>query len=173
MSGVDKVNRYGFTIVELLIVIVVIGILAAISIVAYSGIQDRANDMAIKNDLANIAKKYELFKVDHGRYPNTASEFPGLDLSVSKSAYYTPDDRYNLVPCSRSSGSEYSVTAIGKSGKRFYVSNGSSVQEYTGAQSWTDTTSNYTFMCTSTLTGSSVVSSSSGFAHGAWRNWTN
>lgn len=95
MSGVDKVNRYGFTIVELLIVIVVIGILAAISIVAYSGIQDRANDMAIKNDLANIAKKYELFKVDHGRYPNTASEFPGLDLSVSKSAYYTPDDRYN------------------------------------------------------------------------------
>lgn len=35
----------GFTIVELLIVIVVIGILAAITIVAYNGVQQRARDM--------------------------------------------------------------------------------------------------------------------------------
>ncbi len=47
----------GFTIVELLIVIVVIAILAAISVVAYTGIQNRANDAAVKSDLANAAKK--------------------------------------------------------------------------------------------------------------------
>jgi prepilin-type N-terminal cleavage/methylation domain-containing protein len=43
-------TKSGFTIVELLIVIVVIGILAAITIVAYNGIQDRANDTSVKSD---------------------------------------------------------------------------------------------------------------------------
>lgn len=42
-------NKNGFTIVELLIVIVVIGILAAITIVAYNGIQNRAQDTKIKH----------------------------------------------------------------------------------------------------------------------------
>lgn len=51
-----KKTTSGFTIVELLIVIVVIAILAAISIVAYTGIQARAKDSKMKADVANIAK---------------------------------------------------------------------------------------------------------------------
>lgn len=49
-------KQKGFTIVELLIVIVVIGILAAITIVAYNGIQTRARDTKIKNDVALLVK---------------------------------------------------------------------------------------------------------------------
>lgn len=45
--------RRGFTIVELLIVIVVIGILAAITIVSYNGIQGRAKDVALRAELRN------------------------------------------------------------------------------------------------------------------------
>lgn len=76
---------HGFTIVELLIVIVVIAILAAISIVAYTGIQQRARDNARTQAVADIRKALELYKVDHDRYPphigsgtNVPSGFTGL-----------------------------------------------------------------------------------------------
>lgn len=58
----------GFTIVELLIVIVIIAILAAITIVAYNGIQQRARDSARKQDLATLAKAIKLYQVDVGNY---------------------------------------------------------------------------------------------------------
>ena len=64
-----SLKRRGFTIVELLIVIVVIGILAAITIVAYNGIQERGNNAKRRSDLAAMAKSLELYYVDNGRYP--------------------------------------------------------------------------------------------------------
>lgn len=66
-------NKQGFTIVELLIVIVVIAILAAISIVAYNGIQQRARDTARKNDLAQLAKSLKLYNVDNGHHLGAGS----------------------------------------------------------------------------------------------------
>lgn len=63
-----KTNRSGFTIVELLVVIVVIAILATISIVVYSGIQARARDSKRKNDLDYIAKALENNYLIHGAY---------------------------------------------------------------------------------------------------------
>jgi type II secretion system protein G len=62
-------TRAGFTIVELLIVIVVIAILAAITVVAYNGIQQRAKDSQRKSDIAAITKALELYYIDNGRYP--------------------------------------------------------------------------------------------------------
>ena len=59
----------GFTIVELLIVIVVIAILAAITVVAYNGIQVRTRDSVRKNDITEIVKAVELFKADNGESP--------------------------------------------------------------------------------------------------------
>jgi len=69
----DKQNLRGFTIVELLIVIVVIAILAAISIVAYNGIQQRGRDSNRQSGLANIQKALELYYVDNGQYPPSTS----------------------------------------------------------------------------------------------------
>lgn len=59
----------GFTIVELLIVIIVIAILAAISIVAYNGIQTRARDTQRSNDISVILKALENYRTINNVYP--------------------------------------------------------------------------------------------------------
>jgi prepilin-type N-terminal cleavage/methylation domain-containing protein len=62
-------TKHGFTIVELLIVIVVIAILAAITIVAYNGIQTRARTAEKVSDVSAVMKQLELFYADNGYYP--------------------------------------------------------------------------------------------------------
>ena len=59
-------SRSGFTIVELLIVIVVIAILAAISIVAFNGIQERSRNTARLTAAGNIYKQLELYTQQTG-----------------------------------------------------------------------------------------------------------
>lgn len=60
-------TKSGFTIVELLIVIVVIGILAAITIVAYNGIQGRANDAKVRSVASQVAKAFQLWSAQSGQ----------------------------------------------------------------------------------------------------------
>ena len=63
-------KQQAFTIVELLIVIVVIGILAAITIVAYNGIQTRAKDTQIKDTAAKVAKAIQIWSINHDQLPS-------------------------------------------------------------------------------------------------------
>lgn len=69
MHNVTSMNKRGFTIVELLIVIVVIAILAAISIVAYNGIQNRGKASASQSLASQVAKKIEIFNTTESKYP--------------------------------------------------------------------------------------------------------
>lgn len=73
----NSLQRYlkrqkGFTIVELLIVIVVIGILATLVIVTFSGIQQRARNTARETDINAIQGYVESFYAINGYYPTLA-----------------------------------------------------------------------------------------------------
>jgi len=61
-------SRSGFTIVELLVVIVVIGILATISVAAYSGIQERARNASLLSAMDALEKGLRLYVSEHGEY---------------------------------------------------------------------------------------------------------
>jgi prepilin-type N-terminal cleavage/methylation domain-containing protein len=87
-----KSHQTGFTIVELLIVIVVIGILAAITIVAYNGIQERARATTVSSALSQAANKLAVYQVDYpDTYPadKTALEAIGIKDSTSVTYQYT------------------------------------------------------------------------------------
>ena len=77
-------TKSGFTIVELLVVIVVIGILAAITIVSYTGISQKATVAAVQSDLDNAAKKLKLYYTLYASYPtamdgNNCPTAPNVD----------------------------------------------------------------------------------------------
>lgn len=86
---VRKVNDSGFTIVELLVVIVVIAILAAITIVSYNGITKGASEATLKADLQNGSKQISIVRINDGSYPSSLpSEVTG---SGGNTFEYTSD----------------------------------------------------------------------------------
>ena len=94
---VEYSGRRGFTIVELLIVIVVIGILAAITIVAFNGVQNKAKASAAQSAVTQASKKIIAYAVQNSdQYPvdlatagvtNTQGLEYSYDNSVSPRTY--------------------------------------------------------------------------------------
>lgn len=85
-------SQSALTIVELLVVIVVIGILAAITVVSYSGIRERANLATLQADLKNASTKLETYKVSSSdeSYPEEPElDSAGVKASPSTSFTYT------------------------------------------------------------------------------------
>lgn len=162
-------KQKGFTIVELLIVIVIIGILAAITIVAYNGIQNRANDTAVQSDLRNIAGKINEYKVINDKLPTPTTDLAAMNIKVSRNAYgahYVPSvgNENNLIYCYSSltsSNATFIIVAAAKSGNVFVYRDGS-VQNGVGPLT--------TF--TTTCANNGLSSTGSWFYAGSvWQSW--
>jgi prepilin-type N-terminal cleavage/methylation domain-containing protein len=91
-------KKSGFTIVELLIVVVVIAILAAITIVSYNGIRQRAVTSAMQSELSQAVKSIESAKVLSGtdKYPSTqaAAALPTSTNGTVSYFYEASDNSY-------------------------------------------------------------------------------
>ena len=93
----------GFTIVELLIVIVVIAILAAITIVAYNGIQNQARRASLQSDASQATKQIQAFAVNNAEtFPSSISSCPTptstaicLRQSGDNTATYVVDNSFS------------------------------------------------------------------------------
>ena len=91
--------KLGFTIVELLVVIVVIGILAVITVVSYTGISSRAIAISLTSDLDNTSKQLKLDQVINSAYPTTlASANGGNGVPASSGTTYLYAYNNNLLP---------------------------------------------------------------------------
>ncbi len=68
-----KRKQSGFTIVELLIVIIVIGILAALVLVTFTGVQQKARNTERTTDIKAVASHLEVYNAQNGFYPTFAN----------------------------------------------------------------------------------------------------
>lgn len=88
-----SMRRDGFTIVELLIVIVIIGILAAITIVAFNGVQNRAKTAAIQSSVSQANKKILAYAAQNSdQYPATLADADVKDGANGVTYQYTSDN---------------------------------------------------------------------------------
>lgn len=109
-------RQHGFTIVELLIVIIVIGILATLILVAYRGVTDQAKSSAAKNDLEHIAKQLNVYKENTGGGTTYPADTSSLQYSSGTTIQYSVNNAVNPAT--------YCVTATNGS-VSYFVSNGS------------------------------------------------
>lgn len=97
-----------FTIIELFVVIVIIGVIATITIVAYRGIQHNAAVAVIKNDLKQANLQLDTARVEEGAFPDTLDELNngnGLKFATENTTFYYTDHN-ELDP------KDYCLTAV-------------------------------------------------------------
>lgn len=146
----DNKNRsdQGFTLVEILIVIVVIGILAAIGVISYSGVQRNARDTAIKADLIKISDAVKLKSLDDNSTPvggstsalvGDPSALAGISILPNKKSYDATIANVYYCQGVIDGNNEFGIVARSLSKRAFsYVSN-KGITELTGYNGWTTT----------------------------------
>jgi len=178
VSRVEGTSK-AFTVVELLIVIVVIGILAAITIVGYGAVVNNANDKSVQSDLAKIGDAIKVFNLDNNTYPSSngdiATAMTKSLVAINKGSFNvdtTVITNHNLDYCYTAGvGTSYTVVAISKSKNIFYTSDTSNgVKQY--GSGWASTA---TALCTAIAPTSNTYYrgyAADDVVTGPWRSWT-
>jgi general secretion pathway protein G len=83
-AGGHRVARRGFTLMEILIVVVIIGILAAVVVPKYSGLVSEASTSALLDQLRQTRASIELYRLQHADLPPALNGSDWTDLTQAK-----------------------------------------------------------------------------------------
>jgi general secretion pathway protein G len=89
---IRRTHRDGFTLVELMLVVVIIGVIAAIVVPRLAGRTERAKLAAARQNIASISATLDTFELDVGRFPNTDE---GLLALIERPPALAPEDEWN------------------------------------------------------------------------------
>ena len=106
----------GFTLIELMVVIVIIGMLAAIVVPRFMGAADKAAVTSAKAQISSFKTALQLFKLDNNAYPKTAEGLDAL-LKNEKGKQYLEQESIPKDPW----GNAYQYTCPGQSGRDFDI----------------------------------------------------
>ena len=143
-----KTQQRGFTIVEIAIVVVVIGILSGIIAVSYNGAQVRAKSAVLQSRMEVVKAGLDMYFLDHGVYPKSApwdsmgpndptGVWPLNNLDdVTAEDLKSPFDTTGSVTSFREEGA-YAEAAHGSGGKIGYVSVRATALQQADPMHWT------------------------------------
>ncbi|MDR3353533.1 MAG: prepilin-type N-terminal cleavage/methylation domain-containing protein, partial [Synergistaceae bacterium] len=114
MKKMLKSRKSGFTLVELLIVIMIIAILAGMMMIATGSATDSAEASKLVNDVRAVKSACLLFYVDEGYWPSKDTEVaPSLDKYTDRPMFNTTTGKYNLqIAVGKTDGRERYVVGI-------------------------------------------------------------
>lgn len=113
MSALHRQHERGFTLVEMIVVVAVLGILVAIVIPALLSAVDRSRQRRSMADMANLAKANGMHQVDNGRYVAALGDLsPNYMLTVPANDAWGNPWAYTPAGDQRS----YTLTSLGKDG---------------------------------------------------------
>ena len=121
------VQRHGFTLIELMIVIVILGLLATMIMPRILSRPEQARRMKAKVDIRSIESALGLFKTDTGRFPTTSEGLAALVTNPGINGYNSdayldkvPTDPWSnryIYLCPGVNGKDYDLESYGKDGE--------------------------------------------------------
>jgi len=91
-QGESRARQTGFTLIEIMIVVVIIGILGALILPNVIGRDDQARATAVSTDLQGLGNALELYKLDNYQYPSTDQ---GLEALIARPGGFPEPKNYN------------------------------------------------------------------------------
>ena len=86
-------NEKGFTLIEIMIVLAIIGILSAIAVPSFLSYRDKSYDTTAKADLKNMMKFLNFYYLENDTYPATSDDLLAAGFNLSKDVRFT---RYSI-----------------------------------------------------------------------------
>ncbi len=166
----------GFTLIELMVVVLIMGILMAIAIPTFLSTQNGANDAAIKSDLTNGVINLKSYYADNVAWPASGSALTALDNSLtwsSTTGTAPSKSSPNQVDVYTTSSTAY-IYGCSKSGACYYIKDveggGSTAGEFYASSSSSATAPIPTSLTAAQWSTSETAAASSGGIGGGWGN---
>ena len=93
-------NNSGFTLIEIMVVVLILGLLAALVVPKIVGRTDDARVTKAKSDIKAIESALNLFKIDNGFYPTSAEGLAALVQAPPRAKKWNPDGYLDKLPVS-------------------------------------------------------------------------
>lgn len=88
-ANISRSRQSGFTLIEVMVVVVIVGILAAIAYPSYTSHVRRTNEAEARGQIAELASRLEAHRAKNFSYPATAAAGLGLNTELRDNRHYT------------------------------------------------------------------------------------
>ena len=102
--------RAGFTLIELVVVVVILGILGAMAFGYYMNVPDEVRWKTAKIEMGEVRKALDAYRLEHGEYPERLADLSNLDMNKARNPFSKREFDYERGH----DGASYTIKFLGK-----------------------------------------------------------